>query len=296
MNTTDRDVWVFLSHSNKDYDKVRQVRNALEDYSLRPLMFFLQCLDDEEEIDSLIKREIDCRTRFLLCDSENARHSKWVQKEVEYIKSQNRICETVNLDRPMAEILSGMKDFLHRANLFISYNKELYPLAKEVYNRLGLYDFNLYIDRYWDSEEEYTQDYGDTLDFLGKASREGYIIALINHSILNFDSGSRFELLSAIDNNERDGKDVPSIIPFVTDDALAHSISLDEDLVPLSRCGIHSLEGIPSEKRCDEIIRIVLRRLMTSGSIKVQADNFAKGNELMRKEADFLKIIDWDLT
>lgn len=63
----------------------------LEDSSFRPLMFFLKCLNEEGEIDSLIKREIDCRTRFIYCKSENSESSHWVQKEVEYIRSQNRI-------------------------------------------------------------------------------------------------------------------------------------------------------------------------------------------------------------
>lgn len=49
------EIWVFLSHSNKDYEKVRQVRNMLEEMSLRPLMFFLHCLNDDDEIDTLIK-------------------------------------------------------------------------------------------------------------------------------------------------------------------------------------------------------------------------------------------------
>lgn len=69
----DKEIWVFLSHSNKDYDKVRVVRNLLEDQKFRPIMFFLCCLEDNEEINDLIKREIDSRTRFILCDSENAR-------------------------------------------------------------------------------------------------------------------------------------------------------------------------------------------------------------------------------
>lgn len=59
------EIWVFLSHSNKDYKKVRLVRNMLEEQALRPLMFFLHCLNDDDEIDSLIKREIDSRTRFI---------------------------------------------------------------------------------------------------------------------------------------------------------------------------------------------------------------------------------------
>lgn len=56
MNSNN-DIWVFLSHSNKDYEKVREVRNLLEEQNFRPLMFFLNCLNDDEEIDSLIKRE-----------------------------------------------------------------------------------------------------------------------------------------------------------------------------------------------------------------------------------------------
>ena len=47
--TQNDEVWIFLSHSNKDYEKVRLVRNVLEGQSLRPLMFFLHCLSDDEE-------------------------------------------------------------------------------------------------------------------------------------------------------------------------------------------------------------------------------------------------------
>lgn len=53
------EIWVFLSHSNKDYEKVRIVRNILEEHGFRPLMFFLKCLDDDkndEEVRRLIHR------------------------------------------------------------------------------------------------------------------------------------------------------------------------------------------------------------------------------------------------
>ena len=43
------DIWVFLSHSNKDYEKVRIVRNLLEDQHFRPIMFFLCCMEDHKE-------------------------------------------------------------------------------------------------------------------------------------------------------------------------------------------------------------------------------------------------------
>ena len=76
-----KEIWIFLSHSSEDFDKVRKIRNYLEEKSYRPLMFYLKCLESDEEIYDLITREIDVRTRFILCDSENARGSKWVKKE-----------------------------------------------------------------------------------------------------------------------------------------------------------------------------------------------------------------------
>lgn len=72
MNSKKEDIWVFLSHSNKDYEKVRLIRDLLEEKEYRPLLFFLKCLDEDAEIDTLIKREIDARNKFILCESENS--------------------------------------------------------------------------------------------------------------------------------------------------------------------------------------------------------------------------------
>ena len=46
----DKGIWVFLSHSNKDYEKVRQFRNILEQQGYRTLRSFLNCLNDDNEI------------------------------------------------------------------------------------------------------------------------------------------------------------------------------------------------------------------------------------------------------
>ena len=61
--------WVFVSHSTKDFEKERLVRNALEDSGFRPILFYLKCMENEDEINELLKREIDARRRFILCDS-----------------------------------------------------------------------------------------------------------------------------------------------------------------------------------------------------------------------------------
>lgn len=290
-NDNNNEIWVFLSHSNKDYEKVRQVRNMLEEQSLRPLMFFLHCLNDDDEIDSLIKREIDCRTRFILCDSENARKSHWVQKEVEYIKSQNRICETIDLSKSMDEILPTLQDFINKTRIFISYNREEYPLAEMVYNRLRLYDFAVYMDMLYNPNEVYTQDYGKTIqEIKHNAETGGYIVSIANERILSNFSDSRNELIKAIKDNYDAGHMVPNIIPFVTQDAIISEVKNDVDLQPLLDCNIQSLEGLDRERQCNEVVKRVVEQLMTPGSIKVLADNLAKGTygEVDKKEAAFL--------
>lgn len=289
VDNSNNEIWVFLSHSNKDYEKVRQVRNLLEEQSLRPLMFFLHCLNDDDEIDLLIKREIDCRTRFILCDSENARKSKWVQKEVDYIKSQNRICETIDLSKSMEEILSDLQDFINKTRIFISYNREEYQLAEMVYKRLLQYEFSVYIDTYWDFNSSYHQNYKDALDFLEESvvNTNGYVIAIMNERILNPNSSSRYELTKAIRDNRSLGKSAPNIIPFVSQKALIDLIAKDEALSPLSMCNIQELKGIDIEQKSDEILKRVLTQLMTPGSIKVLVENFSRDRNTM--EADFLK-------
>lgn len=289
---SNNEIWVFLSHSNKDYEKVRQVRNMLEEQSLRPLMFFLHCLNDNEEIDSLIKREIDCRTRFILCDSENARKSHWVQKEVEYIKSQNRICETIDLSKSLDEIKVTLQDFINKTKIFISYNREEYELAEMVYNRLSIYDFSVYIDRAWDFKSSYNQNYKDAVDFLENsvAKSNGYVVAIVNERVLNSNSCSRHELIKALRDNKSTGKDSFNIIPFVTKEFIVEQLGKDNDLKSLVSCGIQYLEGNDREKQCEEIVQRVVAQLMTPGSIKVLADNLMKGT--FRKpnpeEANFL--------
>lgn len=118
----DGGAWIFLSHSHRDFDKVRVVRNALEERGHRPLMFFLKCMDDDAEgLPDLIRREIEARTWFLLCDSPNAQASSWVQAEVEIIKSlDGKVHETVDLDSPLEEQIDRIEALSRRASVYVS--------------------------------------------------------------------------------------------------------------------------------------------------------------------------------
>jgi len=273
MNNSNNEIWVFLSHSNKDYEKVRQVRNMLEEENLRPLMFFLHCLNDDDEIDDLIKREIDCRTRFILCDSKNARCSKWVQKEVNYIRSQDRIYETIDLDQPIAEIKKKLAEFKRQATLFISYNRENQKLAQSVYRRLSKYDFHVFVDM--DSlcpGDDYLKTVISSLD---RAASNGHIIAIMNQRVLSQGSGSRHEIKRAIAYDKENG--VQSILPFATNHELISTISKDQELSSLNAYSILDVSDKSIDEQCDEIVNTVLTKMLTPGAILTHAHNFKNG-------------------
>ena len=62
--------WIFISHSHLDIELVRKIRNELEAKGFEPLLFYLKCLNDDSEIEDLIKREINEREWFIYVDSE----------------------------------------------------------------------------------------------------------------------------------------------------------------------------------------------------------------------------------
>ena len=119
MNTNYEHTWVFLSHSNKDFDKLRKVRDRLEELNFRPLLFFMKCLEDDKEIFDLIKREIEARERFIYCKSKFAEDSDWVRKEVAYIKFLNRPYEIIDLDVSEQAIEDDIMRFNQRSTLYL---------------------------------------------------------------------------------------------------------------------------------------------------------------------------------
>ena len=147
MQTNDeKEIWFFLSHSNKDFEKVRTIRNYLEEKGCRPLMFFLKCLSNDDEINELIKREIDCRLRFVICDSENARMSKWVQSEVAYIKSKDRAYEVLDLNSSESEIREKLDLLVKHTRAFISYSRNDFSFVKSVLDVIRQYDIRFFWD------------------------------------------------------------------------------------------------------------------------------------------------------
>ena len=175
----DKGIWVFLSHSNKDYEKVRQVRNILEQQGYRPLMFFLNCLNDDNEIDGLIKREIDSREKFILCDSKNAQNSKWVQEEVNYIKIKNRLWEKINIDSSIEDIMKSLSRFQSRNTIYINGTSDDTELKELIAKFFRAKDYDV-INKHSYEENDF--------------SSQGYFINIYSANILLKNNTHRFVL------------------------------------------------------------------------------------------------------
>lgn len=124
--------WVFISHSHLDVGIVRKIRNQLEEHGFEPLLFFLKCLSDEDEIESLIKREIDEREWFVYVESENSVKSKWVRSEREYIAQlSGKKIFTVNIKGDIEEQVNRI---IRQVKIYISfsmYDREIAQLIKD---------------------------------------------------------------------------------------------------------------------------------------------------------------------
>jgi len=170
--------WIFLSHSHKDLEEVRFVRNAFEEMGHNPLMFFLKCLDDDSELDDLIRREIEARSWFVLCNSDNAKDSKWVQKEIEMIKSlKGKVFDTINLDEDPNKQLELIEEFSKRVTVFISYHLADREIAQKISDILTDNDFGVY-----DSQLLYSsQDRRNAIDL---SVKKGFFLVLLSPKAL----------------------------------------------------------------------------------------------------------------
>lgn len=136
--------WIFVSHSLQDFKKVRLVRNALEELGHFPLLFYLRCLHDDAEVDSLIRREIEARNFFLICDSPSARASRWVQDEARIIDSRpRRLVARIELDWPWDQQLEVVERVASRVNVFISSTQSDAPTADFLAKELEAADYSL---------------------------------------------------------------------------------------------------------------------------------------------------------
>lgn len=150
-------VYVFISHSHKDIEKVRIVRNFLEKLNSEPLLFFLKSLTDEDEITELIKKEIDARIWFIYCKSKNSLKSTWVKTELEYVKETNKenFLE-IDLDEDFIglslkeekeeQIIQAFNNIRFLSSINVSYSNNDSTFVKDVVNCLNKFNIMVSLD------------------------------------------------------------------------------------------------------------------------------------------------------
>lgn len=170
--------WIFVSHSSKDWNKVREIRNFLEDKGHNPLLFHLKCLNDDDEINELLKREMNARNWFVLCDSKNARASKYVTNEINYIKSlDNKVFETINLEKEINQQLDKLIRLSKRATIYLSYTHHDREIGDEIIQILVNNDYQVF-DAIKDMK--IGEDWGKRINNeIENAINNGYFLQLI---------------------------------------------------------------------------------------------------------------------
>lgn len=176
--------WIFVSHSTKDIEGVRRLRNELEARGAEPLLFFLKALEDNQELRLLLRREIDKRHFFLLCDSEAARQSPWVQEEHEYARSfidkKKKRVTTIALADAWEKQTLAIDGMLKLATAFLTYARSDRDRVRPFAELLAEHDVAVWTELltevgHWQATNE---------DALKKAAENGYLIAFLSPASL----------------------------------------------------------------------------------------------------------------
>lgn len=244
--------FLFISHSHKDMDKVRQLRNKLEDAGYEPLCFYLKALDNnEEELDDLIKREIDAREWFVYAVSDKSRESEWVQKERNWRTrndSKNKQEWKVDLDSDVT-IDEISKTLSKGLKIHIIYAHKDIKFVNKLVCKLRQRDFQVTTDR--------DMDPGSWLDQLGEmiedaASAGTNIVILSKNSIDSLFVKQEVKLALSRDS---------LLIPVYIDDVkLEGSLKFMLDHIQ----SIFSQEPIKDEKALDSFVDMVVDEVRRS--------------------------------
>jgi len=185
--------WVFLSHSSEDYQDVKIVRDYLERRGFSAIMFYLKSLEDPKHqklTQKLIEWEIEARNIFVLCNSNNAQKSDWVQKEVALVESfPEKIYETIDMENikynryRKDKELSKLKSLISKNSLFFSYVKKDEEQVESISIFLNEYGFQIF-------KEKDTNEKEDNISFRIKNAiettiNEGAVLIFLSSNVID---------------------------------------------------------------------------------------------------------------
>ena len=254
----DNKITIFLSHSHKDREKVRKIRDILEALECEPLIFFLKCLDDKNtELEQFIMDEIEARNIFVYCKSQNAEQSKWCQKELDYIKSfDEKRLYTIDIETDfslsMISFLQTIADILKRNRIFISYahkDKQTYDIISSFLRQNG-YQVND-AQSILNFNEVYAPQIKSAID---TAVKEGVFMSVItaNSSESIF---CRQELFYALSKQNEDS----IIIPVIVQDNQTDNNIL-KSFIDIKQAELLTISQRPTDNELNKLLSTLNRR------------------------------------
>lgn len=240
LKKPDEGGYIFLSHSHDDIDIVREIRNSLEKEGFEPLCFYLKCLNDDSEIEDLIKREIDAREWFVFVNSANSRKSKWVRLEREYItKTDSKKILTIDIDdeNSINNVIDKMR---HNLRIFMSYLELDSSLARKITRKLKEKDYLVYFDE--EGLGAGISYFEHSANAIVEASKEGCVIALITENSIK-SPWVKGEILYAVNEG---GNIIPVVVGDVKLDEVLHFLLANRKMYLL-----------PENPSCAEINKMI---------------------------------------
>ena len=182
-----------------------------------PLLFFLKCISADDELDGLIKREIEARNFFLLCDSPSARESAWVQREVEHIQSlPHRVWRKVDLEADTAAQLRAIRELSENATVFLSYSHVDSTTVAPIREALRAAEYRVWSDD--DSVAPGVRWREQIEGGISEAIHDGFVIVFITPEALE-SKWVRHEIDLALDLATRDSSAKGRIVPVLLRDS-----------------------------------------------------------------------------
>lgn len=248
--------YFFVSHSHLDIEKVRIVRNTIEEtFFYEPILFFLKCLSEEREINDLLRREIYERIWFIYCKSENAARSKYVQQEVDYmneLRANGKKIHYVEIDldkyalwddRCANYIREQILPVIKRSKVFLSYSAYDTRTAEHIKTALSNNGLTVWETRDLIAGANWTLTVQDRIK--EHSYKDGLILFIVSRHSAN-SHACAVELETARRNNAL-------ILPAIIDEGIGQDIPFPDlsDLQPLR------ISPVPTQDELERLIQAI---------------------------------------
>ena len=290
-STKNEGSWIFISHSSKDIEKIRLIRNEFEKWGQNPLAFHLKCLntdttENEKFLFDLIKKEIEARNWFVYCESDSAQNSKYVQLEREYVEKIGKIqIWRLDLSRPIDEIMLEIRAICTRLQVFLSYARKDYDgFIHDLIIELKDKDFSVWDEGNISPNSAFVSIY-DTIESI---SKKGFFFGIITENSLDSKYVWR-ELEAAKRNNAEIIILIFGDIISLEDKRFANILPIGKTAKGLAYQGLYSIPCIPQKRDMYLISDIILsaimrlRRTRESGLYDLVSETLNIENRLQEK-------------